>query len=61
MTKKIHNLASLRQETERLQYKLKVDTSKLKTEFQLLRYQLLETAIREVVGLFKKSGDKAEA
>ena len=55
---KINNLASLRQETERLEYKLKVDTSKLKTEFQLLRYQLLEFALKEVAGLFKKSEDR---
>ena len=56
---KINNLARLRQETERLQFKLKVDSSKLKTEFQLLRYEIIEGAIREVVGLFKKSGEKA--
>ena len=55
---KINNLASLRRETERLEYKVKVDISKLKTDFQLLRYQLLEFAIKEVVGLFKKSEDK---
>jgi hypothetical protein len=55
---KINNLASLRRETERLGYKVKVDVSKLKTDFQLLRYQLLEFAIKEVVGLFKKSEDK---
>ncbi len=55
---KISNLASLRRETERLEYKVKVDLSKLKTDFQLLRYQLLEFAIKEVVGLFKKSDDK---
>ncbi len=55
---KINNLASLRHETERLDYKVKVDISKLKTDFQLLRYQLLEFAIKEVVGLFKKSEDK---
>ena len=52
---KINNLASLRRETERLEYKVKVDVIKLKTDFQLLRYQLLEFAIKEVVGLFKKS------
>jgi hypothetical protein len=55
---KINNLASLRRETERLEYKTKVDISKLKTDFQLLRYQLVEFAIKEVVGLFKKSEDK---
>jgi hypothetical protein len=55
---KINNLASLRQETERLEYKVKVDVSKLKTDFQLLRYQLLEFAIKEIAGLFKKSEDK---
>ncbi len=55
---KINNLASLRRETERLEYKLEVDISKLKTNFQLLRYQLLEFAIKEVFGLFKKSDDK---
>ncbi len=55
---KINNLASLRRETERLEYKVKVDVRKLKTDFQLLRYQLLESAIKEVVGFFKKSEDK---
>ena len=55
---KINNLASLRQETERIEYKVKVDISKLKTDFQLLRYQLIEFTIKEVVGLFKKSADK---
>jgi hypothetical protein len=58
---KISNLASLRQETERLEYKLKADISKLKTEFQLLRYQLIELAIREIAGLFKKSADKPKS
>ena len=52
---KINNLASLRRETERLEYKVKVDISKLKTDFTLLRYQLIEFSIKEVVGLFKKS------
>jgi hypothetical protein len=55
---KINNLASLRRETERLDYKVKVDISKLKTDFQLLRYQLIEFTIKEVVGIFKKSEDK---
>jgi hypothetical protein len=55
---KINNLASLRRETERLEYKIKVDASKLKSEFQLLRYQLVELAIKEVAGLFKKSTGK---
>jgi hypothetical protein len=55
---KINNLASLRRETERLEYKVKVDVSKLKTDFQLLRYQFIEFAIKEVVGLFKKSEGK---
>jgi hypothetical protein len=55
---KINNLASLRRETERLEYKVKVDVSKLKTDFQLLRYQFLEFAIKEIVGLFKKPADK---
>jgi len=55
---KISNLASLKRETERLEYKVKVDISKLKTDFQLLRYQLIEFTIKEVVGFFKKSEDK---
>ena len=55
---KINNLASLRRETERLEYKIKVDASKLKSEFQLLRYQLIELVIKEVAGLFKKSTGK---
>lgn len=57
---KIDNLAALRQETERLEYKIKVDSSKLKTEFQLLRYEIIEWTIREIAGLFKRSGEKAE-
>ena len=55
---KINNLTSLRRETQRLDYKVKVDISKLKTDFQLLRYQLIEFTIKEVVGLFRKSADK---
>lgn len=55
---KINNLASLRRETERLEYKVKVDTSKLKTDFHLLRYQLIETTFKEVLGFFKKSDPK---
>ena len=55
---KINNLADLRRETERLEYKVKVDVSKLKTDFQLLRYQLIEFTIKEVVGIFKKSESK---
>ena len=57
---KINNLAGLRRETERLEYKLKVDKSKLKTDFQLLRFQIIEYALKEVVGLFKKSPEKEE-
>ncbi|KPL11265.1 MAG: hypothetical protein AMS23_07540 [Bacteroides sp. SM1_62] len=57
---KINNLASLRRETERLEYKVKVDVSKLKTDFQLLRYQLLEFTIKEIIGLFKKAEDRTE-
>ena len=55
---KINNLANLRRETERLEYKTKVDISKLKTDLQLLRYQLIEFTIQEVLGLFKKSAEK---
>ena len=52
---KINSLASLRRETERLEYKIKVDKSKLKTDFQLLRFQIIEYAFKELLGLFKKS------
>jgi hypothetical protein len=52
---KINNLASLRQETERLEYKLKVDKSRLRTDFQLLRYEIIEYALKEFIGLFRKS------
>ena len=52
---KINNLASLRRETEQLEYKLKLDKSKLKTEFRLLRFQIIEYALKEVIGLFKKA------
>lgn len=57
---KINNLAGLRRETDRLEYKLKVDKSKLKTDFQLLRFQIIEYALKEVIGLFKKSPEKEE-
>ena len=57
---KITNLASLRRETERLEYKLKVDKSKLKTDFKLLRFNIFEFAFKEVVGIFKKSPSKIE-
>jgi hypothetical protein len=58
---KINNLAGLRRETERLEYKLKVDKSKLKTDFQLLRFQILGYALKEVIGLFRRSpSDKEE-
>jgi hypothetical protein len=52
---KINNLASLRRETERLEYKLKVDKSRLKTDFQLLRYEIIEYLLKEFIGLFRKS------
>ena len=55
---KINSLASLRRETERLEYKLKVDKSKVKTDFQLLRFQFIEYALKEIIGLFRKSPDK---
>lgn len=55
---KINNLSGLRRETERLEYKLKVDKSKIKTELQLLRFQIIEYALKEVIGLFKKSSNK---
>lgn len=51
---KINNLASLRRETERLEYKLTVDKSKLKTDFQLLRFRIFEYAMKEVLGIFKR-------
>ena len=52
---KINNLASLRRETERLEYKLKVDKGKLKTDIKLLRFSIFEYIFREVLGLFRKS------
>ena len=51
---KINNLASLRRETERLEYKLEIDISKLKTDFQLLRYSLLDSLMKELFGLFSR-------
>ena len=44
---KINNLASLRRETEQLEYKLKLYKSKLKTEFRLLRFQIIEYALKD--------------
>ena len=58
---KINNLASLRRETERLEYKIRVDASKLKTDFQLLRYELMEQGIKAVAGLFKKTENKQKS
>lgn len=57
---KINSLSGLRRETERLEYKLKVDKSKIKTELQLLRFHIIEYALKEVIGLFKKSAKEAE-
>lgn len=57
---KINNLSGLRRETERLEYKLKVDKSKIKTELQLLRFQIIEYALKEVIGLLKKSPKEVE-
>jgi hypothetical protein len=55
---KINNLTSLRRETERLEYKLKVDKSKLKTDIKLLRFNIFEYVLREVLSIFKKSPAK---
>ncbi len=57
---KINNLAGLRRETERLEYKLKVDKSKLRTDFQMLRFQILGYALKEVIGLFRRSPSEKE-
>jgi hypothetical protein len=57
---KINNLASLRRETERLEYKLKVDKGKLKSDIKLLRFSIIEYIFREVLGLFRRSPAKAE-
>ena len=57
---KINSLASLRQASDRLEYKLKIDKGKLKTDFQLLKFQIIEYALKEIIGLFKKSPDKEE-
>jgi hypothetical protein len=57
---KINNLASLRRETERLEYKLKVDKGKLKSDIKLLRFYIFEYIFKEVLGLFRKSPAKEE-
>jgi len=50
---KINSLHSLRMETERLQYKKRVDREKFMTELKLLKFHFIEFLVKEVVALFK--------
>ena len=58
---KINSLKSLRIETDRLNYKTKVDKEKLMTEIKILRYSFLEYALKGIVGLFKPNKKKAKS
>jgi hypothetical protein len=40
-------------ETERLQYKKRVDREKFLTELKLLKFHFIEFLVKEVVALFK--------
>jgi len=57
---KINDLKSLRIETERLQYKIKVDKELLITETKLLKYRLFEDALKALTALFKRDVKKEE-
>ena len=58
---KINNLKSLRMETDRLRYKIRVDREKFATELKLLRFHMIEFVITEIVRLFKGNGGEKES
>lgn len=58
---KITSLKSLRMETERMRFKIRMDKEKIVTEVKLLRYRLFEHAVKEVAGLFKGEKRKEES
>lgn len=58
---KINSLKSLKMETERIRFKVQMDKEKIVTEIKLLRYQLIEQAIKEVAGLFKSDTGKEDS
>ena len=58
---KITSLKSLKMETERIRFKVRMDKEKIVTELKLLKYHLIEQAIKEVSGLFKGETRKEES
>lgn len=58
---KIRDLKSLRAETERLDYKMKVDQQKIITDIKLLRYDFLDAVWKGFTGLFKRDSGKKES
>ena len=58
---KITSLKSLRMETERMRFKIRMDKEKIVTEVKLLRYRLFEHAVKEVAGFFKGEKRKEES
>ena len=58
---KITSLKSLKMETERMRFKIRMDKDKIVTEVKLLKYHLIEQAVKEVAGLFKGEKHKEES
>ena len=57
---KITDLRSLRAEKERLEYKLLIGKEKLNSDLKLLKYHLIEDALKSVNGLFKPKTNKTD-
>ena len=58
---KITSLKSLKMETERIRFKVRMDKEKIVTELKLLRYHLIEQIMKEVAGLFKSDTGKEDS
>lgn len=58
---KITSLKSLKMETERMRFKIRMDKDKIVTEVKLLKYHLIEQAVKEVAVLFKGEKRKEES
>lgn len=48
------SVKGLKVEKKRIKEKLELNKEKMKTDFQLLRYSLLDSLLRELLGLFKR-------
>lgn len=55
---KITDLKSLKAETERLDYKMKLDQQKIVTDVKLLRYDLFEGIWKGFFGIFTRNSGK---